>query len=69
MDDTRDQISGVFQLLKEAASRDGKLFCQHFEMETYTWEVLPEEIRDRDVVDQLEAEYGDLEATCRYGLA
>ena len=69
-DDTRDQISGVFQLLKEAASRDGKLFCQHFEMETYTWEVLPEEIRDRDVVDQLEAEYGwTLSEFRRYGLA
>jgi len=26
-------------------------------METYTWEVLPEEIRSRDVVDQLVAEY------------
>ncbi len=69
-DDTRDQISGVFQLLKNAASRDGELFCQHFEMETYTWEVLPEEIRSRDVVDQLEAEYGwTLSEFRRYGLA
>ncbi|NRB74320.1 MAG: metabolite traffic protein EboE [Verrucomicrobiales bacterium] len=69
-DDTRDQISGVFQLLKDASSTDGELFCQHFEMETYTWEVLPEEIRSRDVVDQLEAEYGwTLSEFRRYGLA
>ena len=26
-------------------------------METYTWEVLPQELKDRDVVDQLAAEY------------
>lgn len=56
-EDTRDQISGVFQLLQTTAAEKGEVFCQHFEMETYTWEVLPEEIRSRDVVDQLEAEY------------
>jgi hypothetical protein len=26
-------------------------------METYTWEVLPPELRNRDVVDQLVGEY------------
>jgi len=26
-------------------------------METYTWEVLPEAIRSRDVIDQLVSEY------------
>jgi len=31
--------------------------CTHLEMETYTWEVLPEELKQRDVVDQLAAEY------------
>jgi len=31
--------------------------CSHLEMETYTWEVLPPELRNRDVVDQLVAEY------------
>ena len=31
--------------------------CQHLEMETYTWEVLPPELRAGDVVDQLCAEY------------
>jgi len=69
-DDTRDQISGVFQLLQSAADDTGELFCQHFEMETYTWEVLPEEMRSRDVVDQLEAEYDwTLSEFRRYGLA
>jgi hypothetical protein len=31
--------------------------CQHIEMETYTWEVLPQEMRSGDVVDQLVKEY------------
>lgn len=31
--------------------------CQHVEMETYTWEVLPLEMRSGDVVDQLAKEY------------
>ena len=31
--------------------------CQHLEMETYTWGVLPAELRSRDVVEQLAAEY------------
>lgn len=31
--------------------------CQHFEMETYTWEVLPPELRARSVVEQLVAEH------------
>jgi hypothetical protein len=31
--------------------------CSYLEMETYTWEVLPPELRDRDVVEQLVAEY------------
>jgi hypothetical protein len=31
--------------------------CSHIEMETYTWEVLPPELKNRDVVDQLVAEY------------
>lgn len=31
--------------------------CSHIEMETYTWEVLPGELKKRDVVDQLAAEY------------
>lgn len=31
--------------------------CSHFEMETYTWEVLPPEIRQSDVVDSIVNEY------------
>ena len=31
--------------------------CSHLEMETYTWEVLPPELKSRSVVNQLAAEY------------
>jgi hypothetical protein len=31
--------------------------CAHLEMETYTWEVMPEPLRARNVVDQITAEY------------
>jgi hypothetical protein len=31
--------------------------CSHIEMETYTWEVMPPEMKNRNVVDQLVAEY------------
>jgi sugar phosphate isomerase/epimerase len=37
--------------------RDHPDLCDHFEMETYTWEVLPPELRARSVVEQLVAEY------------
>jgi len=37
--------------------RDNPGLCSHLEMETYTWEVLPPELRSRDVVGQLVAEY------------
>ena len=50
--DTRDHISGLLDLLGADPG-----WCRHFEMETYTWEVLPEEIRARTVVDQLTEEY------------
>ena len=39
-------------MLKE----DPKL-CSHLEMETYTWEVLPLEMKNREVTDQLVGEY------------
>jgi hypothetical protein len=51
-DNTSDHILGTLDLL---AANPG--FCTHLEMETYTWEVLPPELKDRDVVDQLVAEY------------
>jgi len=33
------------------------MLCSHFEMETYTWEVMPPEMKNRNVVDQLVSEY------------
>ncbi len=50
--DTRDHISGTLAVLAEYPG-----MCSHFEMETYTWEVLPEAMRSTDVVDQLAKEY------------
>jgi sugar phosphate isomerase/epimerase len=49
---TSDHVLGVLDLLKA----NPKL-CSHLEMETYTWEVLPSELKNRSVVDQLAAEY------------
>jgi hypothetical protein len=40
----------------DALQQDPTL-CKHLEMETYTWEVLPEELRTGDVVDQIVKEY------------
>jgi hypothetical protein len=51
-DTTADHILGALDLL---AANPG--MCTHLEMETYTWEVLPEELKHADVVDQLTAEY------------
>jgi hypothetical protein len=31
--------------------------CPHLELETYTWEVLPGDLKNRSVVNQLVAEY------------
>jgi hypothetical protein len=49
---TQDHIIGVLDELKRTPR-----MCSHFEMETYTWEVLPAELKQRNVVDQLVAEY------------
>ncbi len=49
---TSDHVQGV---LAAVAARPG--LCSHFEMETYTWEVMPEPMKNRSVVDQLVAEY------------
>ena len=51
-DNTSDHLLGVLDLLREHPS-----FCSHLEMETYTWEVLPPELKNRNVVDQLAGEY------------
>lgn len=52
LDTTQDHLLGV---MDELAADPG--LCQHIEMETYTWEVLPPELRQRSVVDQLAGEY------------
>ena len=52
LDSTSDHISSVLDILK---SKPG--LCRHFEMETYTWEVLPGGLGTSDVVDQLVREY------------
>lgn len=49
---TSDHILGVLDLVKQ-----NPRMCSHFEMETYTWEVMPAEMKNRNVVDQLAAEY------------
>jgi hypothetical protein len=49
---TSDHLLGVMEELKA-----NPRLCPHIEMETYTWEVLPPELKNRSVVDQLIAEY------------
>jgi len=49
---TADHLLGVM----DALAADPTL-CSHIEMETYTWEVMPPEMKNRSVVDQLVAEY------------
>jgi hypothetical protein len=49
---TQDHLLGAMDWLAE---NPGK--CQHIEMETYTWEVLPPELHAGDVVEQLIKEY------------
>jgi hypothetical protein len=51
-DSTRDHLIGAMDWLAKNPTK-----CQHIEMETYTWEVLPLEMRSGDVVDQLVREY------------
>lgn len=50
--DTAAQLRGLFKLMAGQPQ-----LCSHLEMETYTWAVLPEPWRSRDVVDQLVGEY------------
>jgi len=49
---TASHLQGALDFLARAPN-----LCSHFEMETYTWEVLPESLRQRRVEDQLAAEY------------
>jgi hypothetical protein len=51
-ENTNDHLLGVLDLLAENPK-----MCSQLEMETYTWEVLPPELKSRSVVEQLVAEY------------
>lgn len=51
--DTRGHITDTLKFLSANPT-----LCRHLEMETYTWEVLPEPLRSGKVEDQLIAEYG-----------
>jgi hypothetical protein len=51
-DTTTPHLLGLLDVLKEQPN-----LCSHLEMETYTWEVLPPELKNRSVVDQLASEY------------
>jgi hypothetical protein len=52
LDTTADHVLGLLKVLETHPH-----LCAHLEMETYTWAVLPEPWRSRDVVDQLVGEY------------
>ncbi len=51
-DNTTDHLLGVFDVLASNPN-----LCSHLEMETYTWEVMPADLKNRTVVDQLAGEY------------
>ncbi|HTV62806.1 MAG TPA: metabolite traffic protein EboE [Verrucomicrobiae bacterium] len=52
LENTNDHLMGVLEVLGGQPA-----LCSHLEMETYTWEVLPAELKSSSVVDQLAAEY------------
>ena len=49
---TADHVLALFKLLGNQPD-----LCSHLEMETYTWAVLPEQLKSRSVTDQVVAEY------------
>jgi hypothetical protein len=49
---TANHITGLLEILKAEPG-----LCPHLEIETYTWEVLPPELKQGDVVTQLAREY------------
>ncbi len=51
-DNTSDHILGLLDFWQREP-----WICSHMEMETYTWEVMPPEMKNRNVVDQLVSEY------------
>lgn len=49
---TVDHVLGLLKILQSQPQ-----LCSHLEMETYTWAVMPEKLRSRNVTDQIVAEY------------
>jgi hypothetical protein len=49
---TNDHLLGVLDILSQMPQ-----LCAHLEMETYTWEVLPPDLKSQTVVEQVAAEY------------
>jgi hypothetical protein len=49
---TSEHVSGLLNILRAQPA-----LCSHLEMETYTWAVMPEKLRSREVSDQIIAEY------------
>ena len=47
---TQEENRQMLRVLKERS------FCRHLELETYTWEVLPDALQV-DILDSLEQEY------------
>lgn len=65
LDTTADHVLGLLKLLQTQPR-----LCSHFEMETYTWAVLPEALRTKDVVEQIVGEYNwTLKQLAGYGLS
>ncbi len=63
-DTTSDHILGLLKLLQADPA-----LCSHLEMETYTWEVLPQSLKNQSVVDQLAREYDwTLQRLAEHGL-
>ncbi len=52
LDDTREHVTGALDWLAENSDA-----CKHLEMETYTWEVLPDELKSVKVTEQVTKEY------------
>ena len=52
LNNTSDHVNETLDWLAENPQA-----CKHLEMETYTWEVLPENLRSLDVVEQVTNEY------------
>jgi hypothetical protein len=62
---TADHMIGILDLLQQNPN-----LCSHIEMETYTWEVLPADLKNRSVVEQITGEYEwTLEQLAKRGLA